>query len=335
MTQQPIVAITMGDPNGIGPEIIAKALAIPEVRLMCVPLVIGNVDIMNQAIRLAQVPLRIVQINNANEVDSSTDAISIIDPGNLDLTRIVPGQISPSAGKASIEWVKLAARLCLEATVTAMATAPINKESASASGYQGIGHMELLQSMTDAPEVATMLISGSLRVVHLTTHRSLKKACDAVTKENVLSKIKLTHSSFERLGFTLPRIGVSALNPHASDGGLLGNEEGSVIAPAIAEARASDINASGPIPADTIFLKAIDGIYDVVLCMYHDQGHIPIKVHGFEQSVAINLGLPLVRTSVDHGTAFDIAGKGIAQATSMAEAIKLAASVGSGQGLVH
>jgi len=214
-----------------------------------------------------------------------------------------------------------------------MATAPIHKEAASAAGYQEVGHSELLQSLTKASQVVTMLMSGTLRVIHLTTHRSLRDACDAVTRENVLSKLELTHQTFQLWGFNAPCIGVAALNPHASDGGLVGAEEGEAIEPAILDAKAQGIDAIGPVPADTVFTQAIEGKYDAVLCMYHDQGHIPVKVHGFEQSVSINLGLPIIRTSVDHGTAFDIAGKGVAQAVSMVEAVKLAASIASGRGL--
>jgi 4-hydroxythreonine-4-phosphate dehydrogenase len=178
-----------------------------------------------------------------------------------------------------------------------------------------------------------MLMSGRLRVVHLTTHRSLRRACDYVTRENVLAKLELTYRSFQAWGFERPRIGVAALNPHASDGGLLGDEE-KQIAPAVAEARRKGIDATGPVPADVVFHQAIKGKYDVVLAMYHDQGHIPVKVYGFERSISVNLGLPFIRTSVDHGTAFDIAGKGVADATSMLEAIKVAVGLASGMGLV-
>jgi 4-hydroxythreonine-4-phosphate dehydrogenase len=231
------------------------------------------------------------------------------------------GQVSADAGKACMEWVEVAARLCLSGEVQALATAPVNKEAATLAGYKEIGHMEVLQRLTGAEEVATMLISGELRVVHLTTHQSLRAACDAVTRENILAKLPR------------PRIGVAALNPHGSDGGLLGDEEETAITPAVKEAANLGLRVTGPVPADTVFNQAIDGKYDVVLCMYHDQGHIPVKVHGFEQSIAVNLGLPLIRTSVDHGTAFDIAGQGTAQAESMAQAIKVAAGLASGQGL--
>jgi len=333
MAQQPVIAVTMGDPCGIGPEVVAKALAQQDVRDSCLPLVIGNLSAMNNAVALVKPSLRVKAAQRPEDVDPSPETISVMDPRNLDREDIVMGRVSAAAGKASMEWVELAVRMSLSGSVQAMATAPVNKEAAAAAGYQEIGHTELLQSLTQAPQVATMLMSGILRVVHLTTHRSLRRACDAVTKENVLTRLRLTHHYFQQWGFARPRIATAALNPHASDGGLLGDEEATAIAPAVQEARAEGIDAIGPVPADIVFNQAIEGRYDVVLCMYHDQGHIPIKVHGFEQSVSVNLGLPLVRTSVDHGTAFDIAGKGIASGVSMAEAIKLAAALSSGRGL--
>jgi len=333
MTQPPVIAITMGDPCGIGPEVVAKALAQQEVRELCLPLVLGNIAAMKDAVALVQPSLRVREAMGPQDIDPSPETISVMDPHNLNPEDIVVGQVSAAAGKATMEWVELAVRLCLNESARAMVTAPLNKEAAKAGGYQEIGHTELLQSLTKAPQVATMLLSGRLRVVHLTTHRSLRRACDAVTKENVLARLKLTHHYFQQWGFAHPRIGVAALNPHGSDGGLLGDEEATAIEPAVKEAQAEGIEATGPVPADTVFNQAISGRHDVVLCMYHDQGHIPIKVYGFEHSVSVNLGLPLVRTSVDHGTAFDIAGKGIAEATSMVEAVKLAASLASGKGL--
>ena len=189
--------------------------------------------------------------------------------------------------------------------------------------------MEIFRNQTGAEEVATMLMAGALRVVHLTTHRSLRLACDHVTRANVLAMTRLTDRSFRAWGFPSPRIGVAALNPHGSDGGLLGDEEEKQIGPAVDDARALEIDATGPVPADTVFNRAIDGGYDVVIAMYHDQGHIPIKVHDFARSVSVNLGLPFIRTSVDHGTAFDIAGKGVAGHESMLEALMVAVELAS------
>lgn len=337
MVQQlPIIAITIGDPCGIGPEVVARSLAKPDVREICRPLIVGNVQVMRDAFDSLDTQDRTFEVREAQgagDIDPSPGVISVLDPHNLNPEDIVVGEASAAAGRASMEWAELAARLCLSGSAQGMATAPLNKAAAAMAGYKEIGHTELLQSLTQATQVATMLMSGTLRVVHLTTHRSLRAACDAVTRDNVLAKVKLTHDYFVEWGFPQPRIGVAALNPHASDGGLVGDEEATAIEPAVADARALGIEATGPVPADTVFTQAIDGMYDAVLCMYHDQGHIPIKVYGFEESVSVNLGLPLVRTSVDHGTAFDIAGKGIAQATSMTEAVKLAAALASGRGL--
>ena len=332
-TERPVVAITMGDPCGIGPEVIVKALSEPDVHAICRPIVIGSVPALEAALELTNAPLNTRPIDAPHQAEDDLSLVNIIDPQNLDYRQITVGRISPSCGRAAMEWVTAAAHLALDGSVNALATAPVNKEAASLAGYKAIGHMELLQEITGVSAVATMLISGSLRVVHLTTHRSLRVACDYVTRERVLSMLELTHDSFRRWGFPEPRIAAAALNPHASDGGLLGDEEAEAIAPAVRDAQRRGILARGPVPADVVFHQAIRGAYDVVLAMYHDQGHIPIKVHGFEQSVSVNLGLPFVRASVDHGTAFDISGQGIADHTSMVETIRLASLLSTGQGL--
>ena len=236
-------------------------------------------------------------------------------------------------GKAAMEWVSKAGQLAMAGVVDGLATAPLNKEAAAMAGYEAIGHMELLQELSGAKTVATMLMAKNLRVVHLTTHRSLKVACDYVKKDRILDYLRLTDDNFRRWGFANPRIGVAALNPHGSDGGLLGNEEAEEIAPAVQQAQSEGINAIGPVPADIIFHQAIQDRYDVTLCMYHDQGHIPVKVYGFEESITANLGLPFIRTSVDHGTAFDIAGKNLADHTSMVESIRMAVAFARGDGL--
>ncbi|OAI42012.1 4-hydroxythreonine-4-phosphate dehydrogenase, partial [bacterium SCGC AG-212-C10] len=243
------------------------------------------------------------------------------------------GQLSLDSAKAAHAWVERAARLCLAGEVDAMVTAPVNKEAWTRAGITDTGHQEVLKRLSNAGHVTTLLASGNLRCMHLSTHKSLAQACAFVTRANVLEAIALTHDYFVRWGFAQPRIAVAALNPHASDNGLIGREELDEIAPAIADAQARGIDATGPHPADSVFNHAIAGEYDVVVVMYHDQGHIAIKVHGFEQSVSVNLGLPFIRTSVDHGTAFDIAGKGIADETSMIEAVKLAVSLATGSKL--
>jgi 4-hydroxythreonine-4-phosphate dehydrogenase len=325
MSNRPIIALTLGDPCGIGPEVVAKALAHPEVLAACHPLVVGNAPLLEQTIRALGLALKITRVSSPAEAPEH--AISILDPGNLNTEDIVPGRISAAAGKAAVEWILQAGEMALAGQVQAIATAPINKEAAQAAGYHDIGHMELLQSLSGAKEVATMLTAGRLRVVHLTTHRSLARAVEYVRKDHILAKLELTHRCFREWGFSTPRIAVAALNPHGGEGGLLGQEEIEEIAPAVAEARIQGMEVAGPIPADSVFPQALDGRYDVVLVLYHDQGHIPIKVKDFQGSVSINLGFPFIRTSVDHGTAFDIAGKGIADETGMKNAIQAAAFI--------
>ena len=329
MSERPLVAITMGDPAGIGAEVTAKALQDPWVYEKCRPFVVGNTASMNSALELIEADGRARVAHDISDVAGELGAIDVLDLENLDFAAIEYGVISPIAGKASVEWILRAGELAASGAVAAIATAPINKEACSLAGYKDIGHMEIFQSQTQAPNVATMLMARQLRVVHLTTHRSLRVACDYVTIDNVLSKIELTNDCFKAWGFDSPRIGVAALNPHASDGGLLGTEEAEQIAPAVQRARDQGIDATGPVPADTVFNQAIDGKYDAVIAMYHDQGHIPIKVYDWARSVSVNLGLPFVRTSVDHGTAFDIAGRGIADAESMLESIRVAVSLAS------
>jgi 4-hydroxythreonine-4-phosphate dehydrogenase len=319
----------MGDPSGIGAEVTAKALLDNRIYEECKPFVIGNSKIIENSIKTIgrNIPTRIV--HSVNDVKGDPDTIEVLETDDIDCSNTVPGQLSEISGKASVQWILKAGELAASGLVQAIVTAPINKEACKLAGYKDVGHMEIFQSQTGVSEVATMLMADDLRVVHLTTHRSLKVACDYVTQDNIVAKLKLTNSSFQEWGFKKPRIGVSALNPHAGDGGLIGDEEKEHIVPAVKTAVGLGMNVTGPIPADSIFNQAIEGIYDVVLAMYHDQGHIPIKVHNWAKSVSVNLGLPFIRTSVDHGTAFDIAGKGLADHKSMMEAIRVAVSLAS------
>ena len=335
MTQidKPAIAITMGDPCGIGPEVVVKALADPRVYASCRPIVVGNIYAMEEAVKLTGLPVKIQESLDPSIGGQNRSSIDVVDIHNLNPEDIAVGQITPACGKAAMEWVTKAGELAMSGVVDGLATAPLNKEAASLAGYQSIGHMELLQEMSGAKTVATMLMAKNLRVVHLTTHRSLRLACDYVRHDRILEFLGLTHDSFVTYGFSKPRIGVAALNPHGSDGGLLGDEEETEIGPAVLSAQRKGIDAVGPIPADVIFHQAIQGRYDAVLCMFHDQGHIPVKVYGFEESITANLGLPFVRTSVDHGTAFDIAGKGVADHLSMLESIRLAVALAKGNGL--
>ena len=331
--EKPAIAITMGDPCGIGPEVVVKALADPQVYASCRPLVIGNTFAMRQAVELTGLPLRINETGDPTAAGEDPAVVDVVDLHNLNPEDITVGQISAACGKAAMEWVSKAGQLCLAGIMDGMATAPLNKEAAALAGYESIGHTELLQELCGAKHVPTMLMAKNLRVVHLTTHRSLRVACDYVKQDRIVEFLQITHDSFVKWGFPAPRIGVAALNPHNSDGGLLGHEEAEEIAPAVNAARELGIDATGPVPADSVFHQAIQGRYDVVLAMFHDQGHIPVKVYGFEESVTANLGIPFVRTSVDHGTAFDIAGQGVADHVSMLESIRLAVGLAKGNGL--
>ena len=335
VSEKPAIAITMGDPCGIGPEVVVKALADPKVYASCRPLVVGNIYAMQRAVELTRLPLRINDLSDPSTAGMDPQVVDVIDINNLNPEDITVGQISPACGKAAMEWVTRAGELAAAGIVAGLATAPLNKEAASLAGYESIGHMELLQELTGAKTVATMLLARNLRVVHLTTHRSLRLACDYVKKDRIVDFLQLTHDSFVSWGFPHPKIGAAALNPHGSDGGLLGHEEAEEIAPAVVAARERGIDVTGPVPADVIFHQAIQGQYDAVLAMFHDQGHIPVKVYGFEESITANLGLPFVRTSVDHGTAFDIAGKGVASSVSMLESIRLAVALAQGNGLAE
>ena len=324
--QKPLIFITLGDPAGIGPEVTAKSLEEIGNTDDYHTVVIGSHDVFKKTLETCSINLKFNLIKSIEELNKNNNLTHLLDLNNTP-NELQMGKVDAKSGKASVEWVLKAGELASKTTNSAIVTAPINKEACTLAGYRDIGHMEIFQSQTNSKEVATMLVADNLRVVHLTTHRSLRIACDYVTKDNVYNKIKLTHDYFINCGFINPKIAVSALNPHASDGGILGDEEAKQISPAVNDAKNDGINATGPIPADTVFNQAIDGKYDVVLAMYHDQGHIPIKVHNWEKSISVNLGLPFVRTSVDHGTAFDIAGKGIAHHASMTEAIRQAVSL--------
>jgi 4-hydroxythreonine-4-phosphate dehydrogenase len=331
--KRPIIAITIGDPAGIGPEVIVKALSNHIIYDMCRPFVIGESAAVQAAITLIQKPLILRSIEKVTDTIGKTGTIDILDMHNLDWSKVKMGIISADCGRASMGFLEKAMQLALNHEITAMVNAPINKEATMLAGYTGLGHLEYMAQATSTKIYATMLATGNLRCVHLTTHYSLREACNHVKKEFILERLKLTDTSFRQWGFGQPVIGVAGLNPHAGENGMFGREEIDEIAPAVTEAVRLGIDARGPFPADSIFNRAIKGEFDVVLVMYHDQGHIPVKVHGFEKSVSVALGLPFLRTSVDHGTAFDIAGKGIANAESIEEAIKTAVRLSQGKGL--
>lgn len=331
--KRPIIAITIGDPAGIGPEVVVKALADKTLYDMCRPFLIGESGTVQAAITLTQKSLKLRTIESAAETEGQFGTIDILDMHEPDWAKVKPGQISAECGRASMEYLEMAMQLALNHEITAMVNAPINKEATMLAGYTGLGHLEYMAQATKTKTYATMLATGNLRCVHLTTHYSLKEACGKVKKDFIISRLILTDESFREWGFGKPVIGVASLNPHGGEGGMFGREEIEEITPAVQEAVKLGIDARGPFSADSIFNRAIKGEFDVVLVMYHDQGHIAVKVHGFEKSVSVALGLPFLRTSVDHGTAFDIAGKGIANAESIEEAIKTAVWLSQGKGL--
>ena len=328
---RPVIAITIGDPAGIGPEVVIKSLLSPQTYDICRPLVIGQAGILIAMMHLLDAPLEINKVTGPEEMIGQFGTIDLLDLPDHKLEDFKFGIVNKACGRAAMKFISTAAELVMANKVSAMATAPINKEAIVLAGYGDIGHLEYLARVTGATEYAGMLVSGTLHVVHLTTHCSLKDACEMVKRERILARLKLTCKVFRQWGIDHPRLGVAALNPHGGDGGLFGREEIDEILPAIEDAEHLGIDAHGPFSADSVFNRAINGEFDVVLAMYHDQGHIAIKVHGFEESIGVSLGLPFIRTSVDHGTAFDIAGKGIASEKSMIAAIKMAVDLIDGK----
>jgi 4-hydroxythreonine-4-phosphate dehydrogenase len=330
MSDLPLLAVTMGDPAGIGPEVIVKALAANDFSALCRPLVIGDAAVLRQAAGVCGLDLPLCPVREPEEASWEPGRVVVLDLANVEPDGWRWGQLSASCGRAAMEYIHRAMALVDAGRAHGIVTAPINKEATSLAGYTELGHMELFGRAYRAPNQATMLVSGNLRCVHVSTHYSLREALDRITRERVLARIVTTDEAFRRWGMARPRIAVSAVNPHGGEGGLLGTEEKEHLEPAVADARARGIAAFGPYPADSVYVRAIRGEFDAVVAMFHDQGHIPVKVHGFEESVSVALGLPIVRTSVDHGTAFDIAGTGRADARSMAEAIRVAAKICAG-----
>lgn len=327
---KPILGITMGDAAGVGPEIIVMALSREDIREICKPLVIGDATIMEAAVEIVGSPSKVVALKQADEARFEEGMIEVLDLANITLSRLIRGKVDPIAGKAAYQYVKKAVDLALTGEIDAVVTAPLNKEAMNAAGYHYDGHTEILAELCEAKDVAMMLVADDLRVSHVTTHVSLREACDLVKKERLLKVIELTEGSLKRMGIERPSIAVAGLNPHASDGGLFGREEIEEIEPAVEEAKQLGFDVTGPMSPDVVFYRAIRGReigrsqFDAVVAMYHDQGHIPIKLLGFFDGVNITLGLPIIRTSVDHGTVFGKAGTGKANPESLVNAIKYA-----------
>jgi 4-hydroxythreonine-4-phosphate dehydrogenase len=326
----------MGDPAGVGPEVAAKALARHDVETCCRPLLVGDAGVMHKALGLVGAVPTLHPVADVAAARFRPGVCDVLDLDNVDLAALEPGQVSAAMGRAAVMYVKAAADLALQGQVAAVATGPINKAALRAAGIPYIGHTELLTTLMGEgfteEHVTTMLATPGLRVVHVTRHVPLAEVADLITRKRVLNTIRVTHRGLTQIGVPKPRLAVAALNPHGGDEGLVGREEIERIGPAVEAAKQQGIKAQGPIPADSVFFRAIDGEFDAVVAMYHDQGHIPIKTHDFARSVTVTLGLPIVRTSVDHGTAFDIAWQGKADERSMVEAIRLAAQLAQGRG---
>ena len=325
--KKPIIGITMGDAAGIGPEVIVKALASRTIYEECRPLVIGDVKVLNCKMQNAKCKMQNASIEEVGEAQFRPGAIEVIDLDNIDLDKLDIGQVSEEAGRASIEYIKEATNLALKGKIDALVTAPISKEAINRAGFNYYGHTDLLAELTNTKDYVMCFISPSLKVALATIHIPLREVTSSLNSEGILTVINLVHEALiNYFAITKPEIGVAGVNPHAGEGGLFGREE-EMVKIAINQAQRSGIDARGPYPADTLFTKENLTSFDCFVAMYHDQGLIPVKLLDFDRAVNVTLGLPFIRTSPDHGTAFDIAGKGVANPSSMIEAISLAAQM--------
>ncbi|SHF28633.1 4-hydroxythreonine-4-phosphate dehydrogenase [Thermoanaerobacter uzonensis DSM 18761] len=324
---KPLIGITMGDAAGVGPEIIMKALSDPQIYEISKPVVIGDAKMLQRAESFLKTGLLIKAIQNVEEAEFKFGVVNCIDLNLLPID-LPYGRLSEKAGDAAFKYLKKAIELAKDKKIDAISTAPLNKEALHKAGYMYPGQTEILAKLTNTTDFAMMLSAPRLKVIHVTTHVGLVDAVKMINPERVYTVIKLAYNTLKKAGYSNPRIAVCGINPHAGENGLFGyGEEEEKIVPAIQKAQTENIKVTGPLPADTVFFRTIRGEFDIVVAMYHDQGHIPIKVLGFETGVNITVGLPFIRTSVDHGTAFDIAGKGIADEKSMKEAIRQAAEL--------
>lgn len=334
---RPVIGITMGDPASIGPEITIKALREKSVYEKTRPVVIGDLCVMENAREiLGASDIRLNRIRNVDEALFQYGTIDVLDMGLVDLAKLKLGEVSAMAGEAAFRYVVKVIELAMAGEVDATVTNAFNKAAINLAGHHFSGHTEVYAHYTGTKHYTMMLAHENLRVVHVSTHVALREACDRVKKDRVLEVIRIADDACRQLGIASPKVGVAGLNPHSGEGGLFGREEIEEIIPAIEEAKKEGIDADGPVPPDTVFSKAAGGWYDIVVAMYHDQGHIPLKVKGFVYNrerkmwdavsgVNITLGLPIIRVSVDHGTAFDQAGTGTATALSLLNAIDYAA----------
>lgn len=331
---KPVIAITMGDPSGVGPEIIAMALATSEIQNICRPLVLGDQAAMERALAVTGVPLRLELLPEGLPPKDTTGALFLRPLSRLAPTDMEYGGPSSDAGDAMYRYITEAVRLCLNGEAAAMVNAPISKEAMNRAGHYYPGHTELVAELTECKEYVMMLAGDRLRVTLVTIHEAIANVPRLITFDQVLATIRTTHHSLHKYFRKNPRLAVLALNPHCGEKGLFGDEERRFIKPAVDAARAEGIDARGPFSADMLFHFAAQGDYDGVVCMYHDQGLIPLKLLHFHDGVNVTLGLPIIRTSVDHGTAYDLAGTGTASPLSMAAAVRMAVGMAktAGQG---
>lgn len=323
----PLLAVTMGDPAGTGPELITRALTDPAILALCRPVVVGDAAVLRAACGYTSVTAEIHALSAWSEAAPTVDRLEVFDLANLDLAQLRLGVVDPACGHAAYEYIKTAAEAALAGEVAAIVTSAINKESLNLAGHHFDGHTGLLSHLCGAPGATMMLAAGNLRVSHVSTHLPLREAVDRVRPERILKVLDLTRSAVQRLGIPEPKIAVAGLNPHAGEHGLFGDDEERYIQPAIDEACARGWQVSGPYPGDTIFFRAMNGEFDAAIAMYHDQGHVAVKMLGIWLGVNVTLGLPIIRTSVEHGTNFDLAGTGKSDPRSLCEALKLAAQL--------
>lgn len=322
---KPIIAITLGDPAGIGPEIVISSLSDPKVYEACKPLVIGDKNVISNALTICNHKADIHLVTKPQYGKYQLGSVDLIDLQNIDISKLQIGTIQAMCGQAAYDYIEKAVKLAMAGEVEALATTPINKESLRAAKVTHIGHTEMLAELSQTTDPLTLFEVRGMRVFFLSRHVSLRQACDLVTKERVLDYIIRCTEALKRLGVTEGTMAVAGLNPHSGEHGLFGDEEVNHVEPAVKEAQARGYNVVGPIGADSVFHQALQGQYSAVLSLYHDQGHIATKTVDFERTISITNGLPFLRTSVDHGTALDIAGKGVASEVSLTEAILLAA----------
>lgn len=329
----PIVGIAMGDPSGIGPEVTVKALGHKEIYDICRPLIVGNAEVVKMAVGYSKLNLKVRVVTSVEEAEYAYGTVDVLSQDTVDIHTLKLGEVSDQGGNAAYRAVEKVIELAMKGEIEATITGPLNKEALNMAGWHYSGHTEIYADLTHTKEYCMLLAHGDFRIVHISTHVSLRKACDRCKKDREYKVIRMADQVCRELGIPNPRIAVAGLNPHSGENGLFGTEEIEEIIPAIQQARAENINVEGPVPPDTVFSKASGGLYDIVVAQYHDQGHIPMKLQGFQYDqeherwadiagVNITLGLPIIRSSVDHGTAFDKAGMGTANEQSMIDAIQ-------------